>query len=149
MEREERVWKDARRWWRTNDLDLDIHLDQLLRQWVDLHETRVHCAIEAAEFGDQPDVTLADWLVGVGAKDAEGDGAAETDAGTEGVDCEELQQLVQASEGVGHRLGRSSGEWALETYSLSRTSHGCQRPHRRGVLERKRAGDLRGEEARR
>ena len=52
---------------RTNNLDLDIDLDQLLGQRVDLHETRVHCAIEAAEFGDQPDITLADWLVGVGA----------------------------------------------------------------------------------
>lgn len=72
--------KDVRRWRRTNDLDLDIHLDQLLRQWVDLHETWVHCAIEAAELGDQPNVTLADWLVWVGAEDTEGDGAAETDA---------------------------------------------------------------------
>ena len=87
---------DVRIWRRTNDLDLHIDLNQPLGQRVDLHETWVHCAIEAAEFGDQPDVTLADWLVWVGAEDAEGDGAAETDACTEGVDCEGLQRLVQA-----------------------------------------------------
>lgn len=137
-----------RRGRRTNDLDLDIHLDQLLGQRVDLHQTRVHCAIEAAEFGDQADIALADWLVRVGAEDAEGDCAAESDARTEGIDYES-QQSVWACERVAHRLERLGGERGLETYSLSRTSHGYQHPRRRGVLERKRVGGLRGEEVRR
>lgn len=54
-----------------------------------------------------------------------------------------------ACEGVAHRLERLGGERNLETYSLSRTSHGYQHPRRRGVLERRRVGGLRGEEVRR
>ena len=62
-----------------DDLDLDVYLDEFLGQRVDLDETRVDGAVEAAEFGDETDVALGDWLVGVRADDAAGDGAAETD----------------------------------------------------------------------
>lgn len=55
---------------RTNDLDLDVHLDQLFGEGVDLYETGVDGAVEAAEFGDETDVSLADWFVGVRAADA-------------------------------------------------------------------------------
>ena len=72
----------------TNDLDLDIDLNEFLRQRVYLHETRVDGAVEATELGDEPDVALADGLVGVGADDAARDGTAESDAGTEVIDCE-------------------------------------------------------------
>ena len=41
-----------------DDLDLDIYLDEFLGQRVDLDETGVDGAVEAAEFGDQTDVAL-------------------------------------------------------------------------------------------
>ncbi len=71
---------------RTDDLDLDVDLDEFFGKGVDFHEAGVDGAVEAAEFGDEADVALADGLVGVGADDAAGDGAAESDAGAEGVD---------------------------------------------------------------
>ena len=70
-----------------DDLDLDVHLDQFLGQRVDLHETRVDGAVEAAEFGDESHVALAHGLVGVGADDAAGDSAAESNPASERVDC--------------------------------------------------------------
>ena len=72
--------------WHTNDLNLYVDLDELLRQRVDLHETWVDGAIEATELGDETNVSLADWLVWVGANDAAWDGTAATDERTEGVD---------------------------------------------------------------
>lgn len=35
-----------------NNLDLDVDLDELLRERVDLDETRVDCAVEASELRD-------------------------------------------------------------------------------------------------
>ena len=60
---------------RTNDLDLNVYLDQLFGERVDLHETGVDGAVEAAEFGDESDVSLADWLVGIRAADATWNGS--------------------------------------------------------------------------
>lgn len=71
---------------RTNDLDLDIDLDELFGQRVDLDETGVDGAIEATEFGDETDIPLTDWLVRVGAHDAARDSTTETDACPERVD---------------------------------------------------------------
>jgi len=70
----------------TNDLDLDVDLDELFGERVDFDETGVDCAVEATELGDEADVSLADWLVWVGADDAARDGTAESDACTEGID---------------------------------------------------------------
>ena len=64
----------------TNNLNLDIHLDKLLRQRVDLDKTRIDSAIEATELGNETDVSLADWLVWVGAYDTAWDGSTETNA---------------------------------------------------------------------
>ena len=50
---------------RTDNLNLDIDLDQALGQWVDLDETWVHGTRESTEFGDETDITLRDWLVSV------------------------------------------------------------------------------------
>ena len=77
-----------------DDLDLDVDLDELLRQRVDLDQARVDGAVEAAELGDEADVALADGLVGVGAKDAAGDGAAGADDGSKGVDYEKSRSLA-------------------------------------------------------
>jgi hypothetical protein len=69
-----------------DDLDLDIDLDETLGQRVDLDKTWVDSAGEAAEFGDEPDITLRDRLVRVGADDAARDGTAATDQFTQVVD---------------------------------------------------------------
>lgn len=61
-------------------------MDELLRQRVDLHETWVDGTVEATELGDQTDISLANWLVWIGANDAARDGTAATDECTEGVD---------------------------------------------------------------
>ena len=71
---------------RTNNLYLDIDLDELLGQRVYLHETGVDGTVEATELGDEADVALADGLIGVGANDAARDGTAESYACTEGID---------------------------------------------------------------
>ncbi len=71
---------------RTNNLDLDVHLDEALAEGVDLDQSGVDGAVEAAEFRDQTDVTLRDVLVGVRADDAAGDCTEGANAGPEGVD---------------------------------------------------------------
>lgn len=57
----------------TNDLNLDIDLDETLAERVDLDQTGVDSAIEATELGDQAYITLRDRFVGVRAEDAAGD----------------------------------------------------------------------------
>jgi hypothetical protein len=53
-----------------DDLDLDVDLDEGFGERVDLDESGVDGAGEAAEFGDEADVALRDGLVGVGTDDA-------------------------------------------------------------------------------
>ena len=72
--------------WDLDNLDLDIDLDETLRERVDFDKTWVDGAIETTEFGDETDVALRDGLVWVGAADAAWDGAEGTNAGTESVD---------------------------------------------------------------
>jgi len=64
---------------RTDDLDLDVDLDEAFRQRVDLDETRVDGAVESSELRDQADVPLGHGFVGVGTYDAAGDGPAGAD----------------------------------------------------------------------
>jgi hypothetical protein len=71
---------------RTNNLDLDIDLDETFTERVDLDKAGVDCTIEATEFGDQTDVTLGDRLVWVGAADAAWECAHGSNALAEGVD---------------------------------------------------------------
>ena len=51
--------------WDLADLNLDVDLNELLGQRVDLDKTWVDRAVEAAEFGNQPHVSLGDRLVRV------------------------------------------------------------------------------------
>lgn len=44
----------------TNYLDLDVDLDQLLRQRIDADKTGVNCAVEATKLGDETNVSLMD-----------------------------------------------------------------------------------------
>lgn len=69
-----------------DNLDLDIDLDQALRQGVDLDQTGVDCLVEFAELRDEADITLANVLVRVGAADAARNGARGSHAGTKSVD---------------------------------------------------------------
>lgn len=73
--------------WNFDDLNLDIDLDESLRQWVDLDQTGINGACESTEFGDQTNVSLRYRLVGVGADDTAGDRTHETETGTERIDC--------------------------------------------------------------
>lgn len=70
-----------------DNLDLDVDLDDALRQRVDLDQAWVDGLVEAAELGDEADVALVDVLVGVGAADAAWDGAEGTNQGAQAVDC--------------------------------------------------------------
>ena len=117
-----------------HNLDLDVDLDEALGQRVDLDQARVDGAHEAAEFGDQADVPLGDGLVGVGAADAAGDGAEETNA---------LAECVYWGEVNGGATQVEKGS----TYSLSHTSR-TLRPQSRPVgFGRRRAGGPRVSEA--
>lgn len=63
-----------------DDLDFDVDLDELLRQWVYVDETGVDGAGESSELCDKTHVSLVDGLVGVGADDAAWNGTEGTDA---------------------------------------------------------------------
>ena len=78
----------------TNDLDLDIDLDQAFGQRVDLDKTRVHSPCESSELGDEADVTLLDGLVGVRADDAARDGAEGSHDGSERVHHSSVPAVV-------------------------------------------------------
>jgi hypothetical protein len=41
-----------------DDLNLDVDLDEALRERVDVDKTRVNGASEATELGDEPNITL-------------------------------------------------------------------------------------------
>lgn len=69
-----------------DNLNLDIDLDERLRERVDLDETRVHSSCETSEFGDETDISLGDGLVWVGADDAARNRSQVTDDGAERVD---------------------------------------------------------------
>ena len=72
--------KDITKCERTNNLDLDIDLDELLGQRVDLDKTWVDCAVKATKFGHETNVSLADWLVWVGADDTARDSSQASNA---------------------------------------------------------------------
>lgn len=73
-----------------NDLNLDVDLDNTLRQGVDLDQAGIDSLVETAEFGDEANVALIDILVRIGAANAARDGAKGTDNGTQAVDCDEV-----------------------------------------------------------
>lgn len=73
-------------WGRTDDLDLDVHLYQFFGEGVYLYETGVNGAVEATEFGDEANVSLADWFVRVRAADATWDSSQTSDERSEIVD---------------------------------------------------------------
>lgn len=59
----------------TDNLNLDIDLNEAFAERVDLDETWVDRTIETTELGDQADVTLRNRLVWIGTADATREGA--------------------------------------------------------------------------
>ena len=57
----------------TNNLNLDIDLNETFTERVNLDETGINSAIESTELGNQTDVTLRDRFVGVGTANAAGE----------------------------------------------------------------------------
>lgn len=70
----------------TNNLNLDINLDNAFAERVDLDETGVDGLVELAELGDETNIALVNLLVRVGTADAAGDGAEISHDGAEGID---------------------------------------------------------------
>lgn len=64
-----------------NNLNLDVDLDDALREGVDLDETGVDGLVEAAKLGDETDVALVDVLIRVGAADTARNGSQGSNAG--------------------------------------------------------------------
>ena len=88
-----------------DNLNLDVHLDQVLREWIDLYQAWVYSSCETTELGHEADVTLRDrlrapsvytrhclspgwsmYLVWIRANDAAWDRSKSTDAVTKIVD---------------------------------------------------------------
>jgi len=70
----------------TNNLNLDIDLDETLGERVDLDKTWIDCAIETTKFGDETDITLRNGLVRVGTEDTAWNSTHGSNARTQGVD---------------------------------------------------------------
>ena len=71
---------------RTNNLNLDVYLDQLFRERIDLDKTGVDRAVETTKLCDETDVSLTDWLIWVWTDDTAGNGTAGTDDRSEVID---------------------------------------------------------------
>lgn len=101
-----------------DDLDLDVDLDQALREGVNLDQARVDGLIELAKLGDESDISLVYVLVRIRADDAAWEGAQGTDTSAERVDylLEGVYVSIRSHSSI-HDYGRG-----LATYSCSRTS---------------------------
>jgi hypothetical protein len=78
----------------TDNLDLNIDLDETFAERVDPDETGVHGAVEATELRDETDITLRDGFVWVGAADAARECAHGSNTIPEGVDYQALLAFV-------------------------------------------------------
>ena len=81
----------------TNDLNLDIDLNESFAEGVDLDKSRIDSTIESSKLGDQSNVSLGDWLVWVGAEDTTWDSAHSSNARTESIDYHALAYCTGAS----------------------------------------------------
>jgi hypothetical protein len=84
-----------------HNLNLNIHLHKLLRQRVDLDETRVNSASKTAEFRHEANVSLLDGLVRVRAAETAGDRTESPDRRAEGVDHAAVPAGARGIFGVG------------------------------------------------
>lgn len=95
----------------TNDLNLNIDLNEALGEWVDLDKSRVDSTIETTKLGDQTDITLRDRFVWIRTDDTARNSAHSSDTRAQGVDY--TNELLPSKTGA--RL----------TYSCFHTIHGC------------------------
>ena len=70
----------------TDNLNLDIDLDQALAERIDFDQARVDCLVELSKFGHQTNVTLVDILEWVGAADTARNGSHGSNNSAEAVD---------------------------------------------------------------
>lgn len=77
-----------------HDLDLDVDLDDALRQRVNFDQAWIDSLVETAKLGDEADVALVDVLVWVRAADATRYGTESTNEGSQTVDCNELSKYT-------------------------------------------------------
>jgi hypothetical protein len=76
------------------NLDLDVDLCQLLRDGVNLCQTRVNNLVEFAETGDETHGALGDGLVRVRAADAAGNGSEGTKDVSRGIHQASVDAVV-------------------------------------------------------
>ena len=84
----------------TDELDLDVDLNKFLRQRIDSDKTRVLCAVEAAKFGDQANLSLTNSFVRVGADDAARNSATGADNSSKAGDHTAVQAVHRRLLGV-------------------------------------------------
>jgi len=77
-----------------DDLDLDVDLDKLLRQWVDVDKTWIDGASKTTKLGNEANVALRHGLVWVGTNNAAWNGSSCSNTTTKGVDLVRLDVYV-------------------------------------------------------
>ena len=70
----------------TNYLNFDVHLDQLLRERIDLDKTRIHGTVKATKFGDKTNIALVDRSIWIWTDNTAWNRAECSNAGSEGID---------------------------------------------------------------
>lgn len=70
----------------TNNLNLDVNLDEALAKRIDLDKARVDGTSEATKLGNEPDITLLDRLVGVRANNTARNSTKSPDASSNRID---------------------------------------------------------------
>jgi hypothetical protein len=76
---------------RTDNLDLDIDLDEALAERIDLDETGINSSVKTTEFRDEADVSLRDGLVWIRADDTAWNRAHSTDTASQTIDYDMLE----------------------------------------------------------
>jgi hypothetical protein len=79
---------------RTNNLNLDIDLEETFAERVNFDETRIDCAVESTEFGDQANVALRYGFVRIGAADTTRKGAHSSNTCAQCVDWQTLLATI-------------------------------------------------------
>jgi len=101
-----------------NYLNLNIYLDQVLRQGIHLNQTGIHSSCKATELGDQADISLSNRLVGIRTDDTAWNGAERADDITKGVYHGAVPAMLTRIFGVGLDDARVRGLKILTAWRL-------------------------------
>lgn len=100
----------------THYLNLDVHLNELLREWVDLDEAGIHRTRETAKSSHQADITLSNGFVRVRTDDAAWNGAEATHDSSEGTDYFMIRTIRSSAHSIliyldvmGRRIWKTAG----------------------------------------